>query len=156
MWIYLLLVDFLQASDGSYKPSCDSCFNKIPFGSTLHPAANKMRLLEAEVILVLGQKSTDNGLAFLPACLFMFIKWLISYIGLKFTLGIFRYGLSGQAYLAVKQVPRVLRQEIDTFLCVSWLFLRWGTHSWQPSPQSLADLKSTTVTAGTKEFVQTY
>lgn len=69
MWINLLLPEFLQASDGSSKAPCDSCFNKmIPFGSTLRPTANKVRRLEAVVIFVLGQKSTDNGVAFLPAC----------------------------------------------------------------------------------------
>lgn len=61
---------FVQAKNGSYKLSCDSCFKQgIPFGSMLHASANKMSLFKANVILVLGQKSEDNGLASLPACL---------------------------------------------------------------------------------------
>lgn len=60
----------VQTRDGSYKPSCDSWSNKrIPLGSMLHASANKMCLLKANVILVLGQKSADNGFTFLPACL---------------------------------------------------------------------------------------
>lgn len=40
-----------------------------PIRRSLLASANKMCLLKANVILVLGQKSADSGLAFLPACL---------------------------------------------------------------------------------------
>jgi len=61
---------FVQARDGRCKPSCDSLFNKrIPFSSMLCASTNKISLLQANVILVLGQKSAVNGLAFLPECL---------------------------------------------------------------------------------------
>lgn len=34
---------FVQAREGSYKPSCDSCSNKtIPFGRMLYASANRV------------------------------------------------------------------------------------------------------------------
>lgn len=75
-------------------------------------SANNMNLLKASIILALGQKNADNSLALFPACLLNSL--LISYAGLNFTLGVFNMDFLVKLNLAAKQVPKVLKQEIET------------------------------------------